>query len=79
MSASDKEQPPAETLCDYCRKVLVPAPYTTCWLCRSYLEYRNAPRCDCPHDPNCWCRCEPECEEDCPADEYEARYPGEED
>jgi hypothetical protein len=41
-----------------------------CWACNSYEEYLMAPRCDCPHDPNIECRCEPECEEDCPAYEY---------
>jgi hypothetical protein len=44
-----------------------------CWACQSYEEYLMAPRCDCPHDPNIECRCEPECEEDCLAEEYAVR------
>jgi hypothetical protein len=44
-----------------------------CWACNSYEEYLMVPRCDCPHDPNIECRCESECEEDCPAEEYVIR------
>jgi hypothetical protein len=58
-------------VCDFCQRAPVSVAGHVCWNCQSYLEYLYAPRCDCPHDPNVDCRCEPECEEDCPA-EYEA-------
>lgn len=44
-----------------------------CWPCQSYEEYCFQPHCDCPHNLFEDCRCDNECEEDCPAleDYYE--------
>lgn len=55
-------------VCDFCQRAPVARAGYVCWNCQSYIDYLEAPRCDCPHDPNLDCLCEPECEEDCPAE-----------
>jgi hypothetical protein len=66
-------EPGPGTRCHYGCGRRVEALGNVCWACLSYEEYLMTPRCDCPHDPNIYCVCAPECEEDCPAVEYAVR------